>query len=51
MTFLGRTREGHHQSDEHQNRFKDKVVETSERRCVLWRIIMGFLERIDTILN
>ena len=30
--FLEGTREGHHQSDKHWNRFKDDVRETSERR-------------------
>ena len=29
--FLERTREGHRQSDEHWNRFKGDVGETSER--------------------
>ena len=32
MIFLERTREGHRQSDEEWNRFKDNVAETSERR-------------------
>ena len=32
MIFLGRTSEGHRQSDEHWNCFKGKVGETSERR-------------------
>ena len=32
MIFLERTREGHRQSDEHWNRFKGDVGETSERR-------------------
>ena len=32
MILLERTREGHHQSDEHWNRFKGNVGETSERR-------------------
>ena len=35
MIFLERTREGHRQSDEHWNRFKGNVGETSERRGVL----------------
>ena len=46
--FLKRTREGHRQSDEHWNRFKGDVGETSERRCGEH---VGFSERIDTILN
>ena len=43
-----RTREGHRRWDEHWNRFKGNVGETSERRCGAH---MGFSERIDTILN
>ena len=43
-----RTREGHRQSDEHWNRFKGNVGETSDRRGAAH---MGFSERIDTILN
>ena len=46
MIFLGRTREGHRQSDEHWNRFKGNAGETSERRGNV-----GFSEGIDTILN
>ena len=34
MIFLERTREGHHQSDEHWNHFKGDIGETSERRGV-----------------
>ena len=45
---LERTREGHRQSDEHWNRFKGNVEETSER---LGGAHIGFSERIDTILN
>ena len=41
--FLGRTREGHRQSEEHWNRFKDNVGETSETR--------GGAQSIATILN
>ena len=48
--FLERTREGHRQSDEHRNRFKGNVGETPERHGVE-RIIMGFSERMGTILN
>ena len=43
---LERTREGHRQSDEHGNRFKGNVGETSERRGGAY---MGFSERIETI--
>ena len=43
-----RKREGHRQSDEHWNRFKGDVGETSERRG---EAHMGFSERIDIILN
>ena len=46
--FLERTREGHRQSEEHWNRFKGNVGETSERRGGAH---MGFFERIDAILN
>ena len=45
---LKRTRKGHRQSNEHWNRFKGNVGETSERRGGAY---MGFSERIDTILN
>ena len=45
---LERTRESHRQSDEHWNRFKGNLEETSERRVGAH---MGFSERIDTILN
>ena len=46
--FLERTREGHRESDEHWNRFKGTVGETSER----WGgAYMGISERIDAILN
>ena len=48
MIFLERTREGHRQSDEHWNRFKGNVGQTSER---LGELILGFYESIDTILN
>ena len=48
MTFLERTREGHRHSDEHWNRFKGNVGETSKRRS---RAHEGFSELIDTILN
>ena len=48
MIFLERTREGHHQSDEHWNRFKGNVGEISERGGGAH---MGFSEQIDTILN
>ena len=43
--FLERTREGHHQSDEH---FKGEVGETSERRGGAH---MGFSKRTNTILS
>ena len=46
--FLERTREGHRQSDEHWNRSKCNVGETSERRDGAH---VDFSERIDTILN
>ena len=46
--FLERTREGHRQSNEHWNRFKGNVGETSERRGGAHK---GFSERIDTILK
>ena len=46
--ILQRTRDGHRQSDEHWNRFKDNAGETSEREDGAH---MGFSERIDTILN
>ena len=42
------TREGYRQSDEHWNRFKGNVGETSERQGGAH---MGFSECIDTILN
>ena len=32
MIFLQRTREGHHRSDEHWNRFEGDIGETSERQ-------------------
>ena len=32
MIFLERTKEGHRPSDEHYNRFKGNVAETSEGR-------------------
>ena len=41
--FLERTREGHRQSDEHWNRFKDNVGDTSETR--------GGAQRIAPTLN
>ena len=48
MIFLERTREGHRQSDEHWNRFKDNVGETSER----WGgAHVGFPKHTDTSLN
>ena len=47
--FLERTREGHRQSDEHGDCFKGNAGERSETGKE--RIIMGFSERIDTILN
>ena len=43
-----RTREGHRQSDEHWNRLKGDVGETSKRRDGAH---MAFFERIDTIVN
>ena len=46
--FLEGTREDHCQSDEHWNRFKGNVGETSERRT---GENMDFSERIDSILN
>ena len=46
--ILERTREGHHQSDEHWNSSKGNVVETSERRGGAH---MGFSEGINTLLN
>ena len=48
MTFLERTREGHHQSDEHWNHFKGDIDKTSERQG---GVHMGFSKCIDTILN
>ena len=39
-----RTREGHRHSDEHWNRFKGDVGETSERRAGAH---MGFSERLE----
>ena len=45
---LERTREGHRESDEHWNRFKGDVAETSERRGGAH---MDFSESMDTILN
>ena len=47
-TCLGRTREGHHQSDKHWNGFKGNTGETSERRD---GANMGFSERVHTIPN
>jgi len=47
-TCLGRTREGHHQSDKHWTGFKDNVGETSERQGGAH---MDFSQHIDTILN
>ena len=46
--FLERTREGHRHSDEHWNRFKGNVGESSERRGGEH---MDFSERIYTILS
>ena len=48
MILLQRMREGHHQSDEHRNRFNGNIGETSERQG---GVHMGFSERIGTILN
>ena len=45
---LGRTREGHHQSDKHWNCFKGNIGEPSERRD---GANVGFSERVHTILN
>ena len=50
MIFLERTREGHRQSDEQWNRFSKATLGKLLRDRVE-RIIMGFSERIDTILN
>ena len=44
-----RERESHRQSDEHWNRFKGKVGETSDRRSGAHNY--GFFQRIETILN
>ena len=41
--------DGHGQSDKHWSCFKGNVGETSERRGGAH--IMGFSERMDTILN
>ena len=46
--FVERTREGHRQWDKHWNCYKGNVGKTAERRG---EAHMGFLERIDTILN
>ena len=46
--FLERTRDGHRESDDHWNRFKGDVGETSERRGGAH---MDFSESMDTILN
>ena len=46
--FLERPRDGHRQSDEHWNRFKDNAGVTSER---LGGAHTGFSERTDSILN
>ena len=46
--FLEKSKEGHRQSDEHRNCFKDNVGETSERRGGAH---MSFSERIAIILN
>ena len=46
--FLERTTQGHRQSDQHWNRFKGNVGETSEGRGGAH---MGFSERINTTLN
>ena len=48
MIFLKRTRECHRQSDEHWNRFKGNVGETSERRGGAH---LDVSERIETLLN
>ena len=39
---------GHHQSDEHRIRFKDRAGETSGRQD---GALMGFSERVRTVLN
>ena len=46
--FLEKTRKGHRQWDKHWNCYKGNVGGTAERRG---EAHMGFLERIDTILN
>ena len=46
--FLERRRMGHHQSDEHRIRFKDRAGETSGRQD---GALMGFSERVRTVLN
>ena len=46
--FPERAREGHRQTDEHWNRFKGNVGETSEREGGAH---MCFPEHVDTILN
>ena len=48
MIFLERTREGHHQLDEHWNSFKGNVGETPERQGGGH---VDFSKRTDTILN
>ena len=45
---LSSINQGHRQLDEHWNRFKGKVGETSERQGGAH---MGFSKRIDTTLN
>ena len=45
VIFLQRTREGHFQSDEQWNRFKENLEKASQIRGV------GFSERIEAILN
>ena len=48
MIFLERMKDGRRRSDEHWNRFKGNVGETSERRGGAH---LGFSVRIDTILS
>ena len=47
MIFPERTREGHHQSDEHWNSFKGNVGEILRQGGAH----MDFSKRTDTILN
>ena len=48
-TFLERTREGHRQSDEHWNRFKDDTGKLL--REGVERIMVGFFQHTDTVLT